>query len=276
MRFHDVSSFFAAVATAVAVFVSSLGGPAFAKGNPALNECRAALDSCTATSQSCESSRQACENDLSRCSADLALCTAGECGNGFIEYGESCDGANLQALTCASFGIPYGELSCADNCELVLSECTTERYVDTGATIIDHETGLEWVKQNDAGGFFDKDAILNWPSAMGDYVSTLNGMALGGHTDWRLPNVAELRTILDMSAAGCGSGAPCVTAPFNAACTAGCTSCSCTALPNYWSSVTNGSPTTTAIVLNFNLGIEFATDKVSAFQHVRGVRTRSQ
>src|SRR5262249_7992306 len=35
-----------------------------------------------------------------------------------------------------------------------------------------------------------------------------------GHTDWRLPTVSELKSLVDAGAPGCGSGSPCINAVF--------------------------------------------------------------
>lgn len=46
------------------------------------------------------------------------------CGNGMIDEGEDCDGANLGDATCASRGFPGGELACGDACTFDDSGCT--------------------------------------------------------------------------------------------------------------------------------------------------------
>ena len=62
------------------------------------------------------------------------------------------------------------------------------RFVDNGnGTVSDKLTGLMWIK--------DETAAMTWRVAL-DYVKTLN---TGGHTDWRLPNVEELRSLVDNS-----------------------------------------------------------------------------
>ncbi|MFA6494857.1 MAG: dockerin type I domain-containing protein [Candidatus Paceibacterota bacterium] len=45
------------------------------------------------------------------------------CGNGSIDSGEQCDGANLNNLTCASFGYTGGGLSCNVDCTINASAC---------------------------------------------------------------------------------------------------------------------------------------------------------
>jgi cysteine-rich repeat protein len=46
------------------------------------------------------------------------------CGNGTIDVGEACDGAELGDATCETLGFPGGTLACSAACELDLSSCT--------------------------------------------------------------------------------------------------------------------------------------------------------
>ena len=63
------------------------------------------------------------------------------------------------------------------------------RFIDNGdGTVTDSLTGLEWTKNANPAG----DA-MTWPQALG-YVKTLT---TGGHSDWRLPNKNELRSLAD-------------------------------------------------------------------------------
>lgn len=62
----------------------------------------------------------------------------------------------------------------------------TNDFVNNGdGTISDNATGLMW-EQSDQGG-------LNWDQA----VTACESATTGGHSDWRLPNIKELQTILD-------------------------------------------------------------------------------
>lgn len=60
--------------------------------------------------------------------ADLAaneceVCGAFGCGDGLIELGESCDGADLDGQTCVSLGFDVGTLACASDCSFDTSGC---------------------------------------------------------------------------------------------------------------------------------------------------------
>ena len=57
------------------------------------------------------------------------------------------------------------------------------------STAVDHLTGLQWAI--DAHG----TTFENWPDAL-DYCNDLD---LGGYTDWRLPNINELLSLIDRS-----------------------------------------------------------------------------
>ncbi|MBM4320248.1 MAG: hypothetical protein FJ125_09860, partial [Deltaproteobacteria bacterium] len=63
-----------------------------------------------------------------RCGADCRFDTGGcrdnsECGDGEIDRGEECDGAELGGATCASRGRAEGELACTDACRFDTGGC---------------------------------------------------------------------------------------------------------------------------------------------------------
>ena len=84
------------------------------------------------------------------------------------------------------------------------------RFVDNGdGTVTDNATGLDW-EQKVAGTdcLHCAERLMDWRTAMGDWLTEVNGFipnpqrpesqaGLGGHTDWRIPTLAELRGILD-------------------------------------------------------------------------------
>jgi len=64
----------------------------------------------------------------------------------------------------------------------------SQRFVDNSdGTVTDSLTGLEWTKNANPGG------LMTWQAALA-YVKTLK---TGGHSDWRLPNRRELRSLAD-------------------------------------------------------------------------------
>ena len=99
------------------------------------------------------------------------------------------------------------------------------RHVDNGdGTITDLKTGLTWEKLSWDGSIHDRLNQFAWQDAYAYKVAALNTIAFAGHTDWRLPNVNELQTILYY-----GTSFPAVAPAFNTGCVAGCTvlTCSC-------------------------------------------------
>ncbi|OGR51469.1 MAG: hypothetical protein A2049_00985 [Elusimicrobia bacterium GWA2_62_23] len=71
--------------------------------------------------------------------------------------------------------------------------------VGISSVTVDNRTGLMWVTTplTDAGF----KGTQTWVSALTSCTVTLNGMAYAGYTDWRLPNVRELMSIVDYGAA---------------------------------------------------------------------------
>jgi Protein of unknown function (DUF1566) len=81
-------------------------------------------------------------------------------------------------------------------------------YTDNGdGTITDNNTLLMWEKKV-AGGNSDRtcltdlhgvDSECTWAEATGAWIAAINAAGLGGYTDWRVPNVKELQSIVDYS-----------------------------------------------------------------------------
>ncbi len=254
-----------------------------------LATCNTTLGTCTTDLTQAQGNLATCNSDLGTCTTDLAACQAATCGNGIAEFGEACDGANLQGATCATAteGFTYGTLACSASCTLDTSQCTNDRFVDNGnGTITDNQTGLQWEKKSDDGGVHDRDNVYQWSAsgiapdgrAFTVFLAALNNClssdgatvagGFAGHCDWRLPTIVELQTILD-----CSSGSPCVDPAFNTGCTANCTvtTCSCTAASVYWSSTSFAGDPGGAWDVFFNFGNVFANGKDNDF-HVRAVR----
>jgi hypothetical protein len=59
-----------------------------------------------------------CRFDTGGCEAP-----ADPCGNGEIDLGEECDGANLAGQTCESLGFGEGTLACHDDCVFDIDDC---------------------------------------------------------------------------------------------------------------------------------------------------------
>ena len=64
----------------------------------------------------------------------------------------------------------------------------TPRFTVSGDCVTDNLTGLMWTKNANLPGVYK-----TWQQAL-DYA---NGLSLCGHTDWRLPNVNELESLIN-------------------------------------------------------------------------------
>jgi hypothetical protein len=141
-------------------------------------------------------------------------------------------------------------------------------YTDNGdGTITDNNTGLMWEKKSDDGTIHDKDTAYRWTTAFSAHIAGLNaGAGFAGYTDWRLPNVRELQSIVNYE-----TFSPGVSAAFNSNCAAQCTvlTCSCAAPIGYWSSTSVAyHPSQAWVVENGAVG---SVEKVSTL-FVRAVR----
>ena len=69
----------------------------------------------------------------------------------------------------------------------LLNDIAAGNFTDNGnGTITDSDTTLMWQKEDD-------DTRRTWEQA----ITYCEGLSLGTYSDWRLPNIKELRTIVD-------------------------------------------------------------------------------
>ena len=129
----------------------------------------------------------------------------------------------------------------------------SHRFTDNGdGTISDAATGLMWVKDPIAAPGAPFNAAMNWSNA----IINCEALNFATHTDWRLPNVKELLSIMDYE------GAPrYIDAVFFPN----------TVFANYWSSTTLLFMTNMAFWCSYSLGSSDATLKSTVF-YVRPVR----
>jgi hypothetical protein len=192
-------------------------------------QCQADLAECTINLTETENLLQVCDDALAACQETQ--------GQAFPATGQvSCWNTLGNPIDCAGTGHD-GDIQAGAELS----------YTDTGLTIIDNNTRLEWMKQDNNNGadcasdpsYLDMDCTFTWDGAFA-FVATLNTNNHAGHSDWRMPNVKELQSIVNYQ-----NFAPAVSAEFNTGCVAGCTvdACSCTSKTGYWSSTSYAGDT---------------------------------
>jgi hypothetical protein len=166
--------------------------------------------------------------------------------------------------------------ACQTKLQTALAKITTKatkggiacRYRDNGdSTITDFDSGLMWEKKN-AGNV---NATFAWTAALKDFPEGYNACVTSdGSTlvcnslyhDWRLPNVVELRSIVDVGAAGCGSGSPCIDPIFGP-----------TIASYYWSATSDATDSGSAWYVYFNDPNVYVGSSMGKNYYVRAVRT---
>ena len=127
-----------------------------------------------------------------------------------------------------------------------LSIAANRSFTDNGnGTITDNNTGLMWQKEDD-------NTTRQWESA----ITYCEGLSLGSYTDWRLPNIKELKSIVDNT-----KYSPAIDSTY---------------FPNinssyYWSSTTLAYGTSWAWYVDFSYGYVLGSN-VSGNGYVRCVR----
>jgi len=162
--------------------------------------------------------------------------------------------------------VTIGELVSAVNSALTgCDPLPGPRFVDNGnGSVTDNATGLMWeqkVPGTDCLHCAERE--MDWSTGMGEWLSEVNGFipdaqhpesqtGLGGYTDWRVPSLAELRSLLDCF--------PCFNPVLGP-------DVQCI----YWTSSTLGSSPSGAGAVESNYGTTIGIDKTT-HQCVRAVR----
>jgi len=139
----------------------------------------------------------------------------------------------------------YGLKTDTNHVRCVRGESVPQSFTDNlDGTVTDNETGLIWQQEDD-------NQTRNWQSAL----AYCEGLSLGGHSDWRLPDVKELRSIVDNT-----RYTPAIDTTVFPGTNSG----------YYWSSSTGASPGY-AWSVGFNLGDVYGSNKTLTY-YVRCVR----
>src|SRR5207247_860422 len=193
------------------------------------------------------------------CKPNRAMCTSKrQCCSGFCGMDGLCAAPPTTTSTTSTSTTTTSTTSPTTTSTTTTSTTTTTlRFVDNmDGTLTDNETGLQWEKKiagsgclhcvddvytwcvdTDSNVFCDNGGIPDGTAFTG-FLTMLNGGATGvgncvssdgssqtggfnNQCDWRLPTIAELATIIDTSASGCGNGSPCIDATFGPTAAAG-------------------------------------------------------
>jgi len=231
-----------------------------------LATCNTSLTSTQTSLATCNGGLDTCNTTSTQCQADLTACRSQSAAQAFPATGQTtCWDTDGNPIACSGTG--------QDGQQRVGSALA---YVDNGdGTITDLNTHLMWEKKSDDDGLHDKDTKYTWANAFNVFIAALNdGGGFAGHTDWRLPNVRELHSIVNYE-----NASPAVSAEFNSNCgdsssgNVGCsvTACSCTRPDYYWASSTYVIFPIYAWSTYFLGGFEVANVKTVAYP-VRAVR----
>lgn len=102
-------------------------------------------------------------------------------------------------LVLALSALP-GAIHAAQHCRSqteIPASTPTARFIDQGDTVVDTGTGLMWSKCS--AGLSDRNCLTgratthSWQEAL----NLASASTLSGHSDWRLPNINELRSIVE-------------------------------------------------------------------------------
>ena len=124
----------------------------------------------------------------------------------------------------------------------------------------DNVTGLIWEVKTDDGSIHDKDTWYTWQNAQDVFIAELNSSSFGEHSDWRVPTIKELASIIDY-----GKITPNIDANYFP-------NTLCKEASYYWSSTTDASRTSYAWGIFFCYGHNYGRYYKLNSYYVRAVR----
>lgn len=215
----------------------------------------------------------------------LAALGAGSYVIAAVTFDEFTSGTTISASAMnAKLNALKDAINASSACPDVKAVDATDRFTDNGdGTVCDGFTGLMWEKKTgtvgDPANLADPHNVNNqyrWSAAteptgtlFTDFLAKINkgesvsadslSVTQAGYTDWRIPNVVELRSIL-IAAPDCPSG-PCIDGTFGP-----------TLAFLYWSSSSFSSDPTFAWTMNFFTGGDLARASKILPEPVRAVR----
>ena len=172
--------------------------------------------------------------------------------------------------------VAINEIVTAGNNSLVGCPTPGPQFVDNGdGTITDNENGLMWETLSFDDSIHSVTKKYSWNAAVTDKIAKLNTSSFAGHSDWRLPTIYELETLIDY-----GQSNPSTYAAFNRNCGEPCHipkgNCSCTDFSHgpYWSSTEFVTEPSEAwgVLFGGGGGYVSAYDKTLLDAEVRAVR----
>jgi hypothetical protein len=140
---------------------------------------------------------------------------------------------------------------------IVVLSCTTTAFAGSNGTVTDVTANLMW--QQCSAGLSGSSCTTgtvetyDWTGA----IAYCEGLSLGGFSDWRLPKIKELQSIVDMTRAT----APAVYMLYFPS----------TLSSKYWSSTTYAPMTSVAWAVDFGYGNTYGDGKGNTY-YVRCVR----
>ena len=194
------------------------------------------------------------------CTATDADLIAGNIRSGVNIFGTVGTFFTLPYPTGQYTGHPAGAPFQAGDDASYAGAVATTSFTDNGdGTVTDNNSGLMWPKDPSVlGGVW---GVLGAPTAMTWSDALINSEALNyaGHTDWRLPNINELLSVIDYSL-----DSPCINALF--------ANIQVAAPDEYWSSTTSTADDTEAHTFDFDSAWTDFEDKIDV-QFVLPCRT---